>query len=91
MSSKRVVGVVAPAALVGLYVAHVAVTLAVAWRLGTPPSAPDATLGGIVAALALGSLGLSSIDKHSPQAKTDAVIAEQRATGAVRAIPDQES
>ena len=41
-----------------------------------------------VTAIALGGLGLSSIDKHSPAAKVDAKMTERRETAELKAVAD---
>ena len=66
VSSKRLVGIVAAFTLIGSFALHVIVLLIIALVKQEPPAAPDVALGGIIAGLAFGALGLSSVDKHSP-------------------------
>lgn len=88
LSSKRTIGLFGAMALIGMYVLYVSVQLLVAWHNHVTPAAPDPTLSGIIAALVFSCLGLTSVDKFSPQAKVEAEVTMKRVTAQLQAIPE---
>lgn len=84
LSSKRLAGLTAAWALDVTLLAQTAAAIVIAWRHPALPSVPlDSTVVMTVGAVALGGLGLSTIEKHIKEKEET-----RRATVAMRAIPE---
>jgi len=85
LSSKRLAGLAAATTLNVAMLAQTAAAVVIAWRHPELPAVPlDGTLMVTVGGVALGGLGLSSWEKHITEKE-----ATRRATGAVRAVPEE--
>ncbi len=86
LSSKRLAGIVAALTLDAVLMAQTLAAIAVAWHHPELPSIPlDTQVVWGCVAVALGGLGLTSLEKHFEH-KTEQE--RTRATTAMRAIPE---
>lgn len=87
LSSKRLAGLVCTLALTLGFLAQVAAAIIIAIRHPELPSVPlNESLVWAMAALAMGGLGLSSVDKYTHGKQVEASAVAARASGQMPAV-----